>query len=336
MRNIKNLSSYSFSLPSNLIAQEPLSPPSSAKLLVYKREGDKIIHTTFRDFFSFIPKDCLIVLNNTKVIKARIYGKKQSGAKVELLYHKDIEDGFLVQIKGKVKENEEIYFKNLLSCKIKKNIKANVNGLKIVNFKIKNELIDKNTLLKILNEIGVMPLPPYIKSNACESNYQSIFANTLGAIAAPTASLHFDNFEEFKKFNHCFITLHIGAGTFSPIQSENILMHRMHSEYFKINPSAKQKIENAEKILCIGTTACRCIEYFEKTKQIEGECDIFLHPLNPPIKTNYLLTNFHLPKSSLFVLVSAFIGLEKTLSLYEIAKNKNYRFYSYGDGMLIL
>ena len=339
MKNIRNLSSYNFSLPVNLIAQEPIFPVSEARLLVYERKRDEIIHTTFKDFFNFIPKDSLIVLNNTKVIKARIYGEKRSGGKIELLYHKDIEDKFLVQIKGKVKEDEEIYFKQNLSCKIIKNInEINVNGFKIVSFKIKNKNIDKNTLLKILNEIGVIPLPPYIKSSSFENNYQSIFGEMEGAIAAPTASLHFDenSYKELQNFNHCFITLHVGAGTFLPMQNENILMHEMHSEYFKISAIAKQKIENAKKILCIGTTACRCIEYFERKKEVEGECDIFLHPLNPPLKTNYLLTNFHLPKSSLLVLVSAFIGLEKTLSIYEIAKNEKYRFYSYGDGMLIL
>lgn len=344
--NEHNLESYNYLLNESLIAKYPISPKSSAKLLVYIRDKDKIIHTTFKDFFDFIPKNCLIVCNNTKVIKARIYGYKQNninnnlGAKIELLYHSVIDNNkFLVQIRGKVKQGDIIVFNN--------NLKATVleifdNGLRSVSFNNNNVLVDKNTILDILDSIGHMPLPPYIKRdnkiNDDILDYQSIFAKNKGSIAAPTASLHFnkDDFARLKTLPHCFITLHIGAGTFFSIKDNDIRNHKMHKEKFFISQVSKNKIDNAKKILCIGTTATRCVEYYARTKKVKGKCDIFINPFNKPIKTNYILTNFHLPKSSLIMLIAGFIGLEKTKEIYQTAIKLNYRFYSYGDGMLIL
>ncbi|RAX51507.1 tRNA preQ1(34) S-adenosylmethionine ribosyltransferase-isomerase QueA [Helicobacter sp. 16-1353] len=337
--DVKSLQSYDYDLPKELIATYPIYPKNQAKLLVYDRSDDSITHSYFKDFFDFIPKNCLFVLNDTKVLKARIFGKKSSGGSVEILYHNALDNHrFIVQIKGKVKVGDEIIFPSSLKAIILECLR---DGTRIIEFSKNGEILNKQDIVGILNEIGHIPLPPYIKREDClsdESDYQSVFAKNIGAIAAPTASLHFDNndLEKIKQKEHCFITLHIGAGTFFGVESQNITNHKMHKESFFIDNTAKMKIDNAKKILCIGTTTCRCVEYYAKSGKTKGDCDIFINPLNPPIKTNYLLTNFHLPKSSLIMLVSAFIGVEKTLEIYNIAKNAQYRFYSYGDGMLIL
>lgn len=339
MMNNEALESYNYHLPQELIATSPIAPKSSAKLLVYKRNTDEIIHSNFGEFFDFIPKDSLIVLNDTKVLKARIFGNKKSGGQIELLYHNALNHNtFKVQIKGKVKNGDEIIFANNLKAIIKECLD---NGIRIVEFYKDSKILDENIILKILDEIGCMPLPPYIKRESDlsdETSYQSVFAKNLGAIAAPTASLHFDDndFGKIKSLNHCFVTLHIGAGTFFGVESSNIKNHKMHTESFFISKDSKEKIDNSNEILCIGTTACRCIEFYARNKKTNGDCDIFINPFNKPIKTKYLLTNFHLPKSSLIMLVSAFIGREKTLEIYQNAINNKYRFYSYGDGMLIL
>lgn len=344
---IKNLQSYDYKLDSKLIALKPIFPKSAAKLLIYDRKSDKITHTSFKNLFSFIPKDCLIVLNDTKVIPARIFGKKPSGAKIELLYHKHLTNHtFLAQIKGKVKINDTLIFHNIIA----KVLELGENGLRVVEFYDENNiLLGVNAIMDFLNKHGRIPLPPYIKrsdDSSDKANYQSIFAKNIGSIAAPTASLHLsdDDMENIYKQKHCFITLHIGAGTFFSVESQDITKHKMHEEYIFIPKDSALKIAKEKKILCIGTTSARCVEYFwqnlksqkDITSDFCGQCDIFINPLNPPCKTTHLLTNFHLPKSSLIMLVSGFIGLEKTLEIYQIAQKLKYRFYSYGDGMLIL
>lgn len=337
--DVESLHSYDYDLPKELIASHPIYPKNQAKLLVYDRNKDSITHAYFSDFFDFVPKDCLFVLNDTKVLKARIFGKKISGANIELLYHSALDkDRFLVQIKGRVKAGDEIIFSPFIKAIV---LECLEDGLRIVSFSKNKHILTKQDVFGILNEIGHIPLPPYIKREdnlSDDSDYQSVFAKNIGAIAAPTASLHFEHsdLEKIKQKKHCFITLHIGAGTFFGVESPNITNHKMHKEEFFINDSAKIAIDNTKKTLCIGTTSCRCVEYYARSGKTEGECDIFINPLNPPIKTDYLLTNFHLPKSSLIMLVSAFIGVEKTLEIYNIAKDLKYRFYSYGDGMLIL
>lgn len=344
MRNLANmleasLQSYDYKLDSSLIANTPIKPKSAAKLLVYDRKSDSITHSTFKDFFSFIPKDTLIVLNDTKVLPARIYGRKLSGAKVELLYHKALDKNtFLAQIKGRVKVGDTLEFGNMLSAKV---LELRDSGLRVLRFYHQNNMLDSTKLISILEQVGHIPLPPYIKREDRDEDkidYQSVFAKNLGSIAAPTASLHFSpsDFKKLQSLNHCFISLHIGAGTFFSVESSDIREHKMHKESYEISNISKEKIDNADKILCIGTTATRCIEHYARSGIEKGECDIFINPLNPPLKTNFLLTNFHLPKSSLIMLVAGFIGVEKTKEIYDIAIEKRYRFYSYGDGMLIL
>lgn len=364
LARLKNLESYDYALDSSLIASKPTMPKSAAKLLVYDRQSDSITHTTFAQIWDFIPQECLIVLNDTKVIRARIYGKKLSvaqtngtkGAKIELLYHKYLGESsgkssadswhrFLVQIRGKVKVGDCIIFSDDIVAKVRK---LRENGLREVEFYRNDEILDERAILDFLQTHGHIPLPPYIKrsgNKADSGDYQSIFAKNIGSIAAPTASLHFSDSDksEIATRPHCFVSLHIGAGTFFSVESADITAHKMHSESFFVARKSAEMIMNANEILCVGTTATRCVEYLAQNFQISsknddfcGECDMFINPLNPPRKTSHILTNFHLPKSTLIMLVAGFIGLPKTLEIYQIAQDLRYRFYSYGDAMLIL
>lgn len=287
-----------------------------------------------------MPKDIAIYLNDTKVIKARIYGQKNSGGKIELLFNKPLfMNRYLVMIRGKVKVDTELFFDNDLSAKV---LELNEDGSRVVKFFQKEKELEFLELVEILNSIGHLPLPPYMNREDEEKDnldYQTLFGTKFGAVAAPTASLHFtpDLFEELKSLYEVnYLTLHVGAGTFKPVDKEDILAHPMHSEYFEISPQTLSALKSDKKTLAVGTTVTRTIEYFARTNKIQGECDLFLNPANRPIKVDHLITNFHLPKSTLIMLVASFVGLEKTLELYDIAIKNQYRFYSYGDGMLII
>ncbi len=333
-------SSYDYFLPKELIATKPVTPPDSAKLLVYDRKSDTITHTTYKNLMEFLPKNLNILLNDTKVIKARIFGHKESGGKIELLLNKPLPNNeFLCLIGGKVKVGTQLIFENNLKATV---LKLNSDGTREVKF-FQNEIeLDFLTLVEVLNSIGHLPLPPYMNredDKSDETNYQTLFAKNYGAVAAPTASLHFTPklLEDLNNnYNVEYLTLHVGAGTFKPVDSEDILNHPMHSEYYNIPANAKKLINEDKPLLAVGTTVTRTIEYYFRTNQEQGECDLFLNPLNKPFRVNHLLTNFHLPKSTLIMLIASFIGVEKTLELYEIAIKNNYRFYSYGDGMLII
>ncbi|OCL85122.1 S-adenosylmethionine:tRNA ribosyltransferase-isomerase [Arcobacter porcinus] len=340
--NLKT-SSYDFFLPNEQIATKAANPADSAKLLVYNRAINEITHTIFRNIMDFLPEELTIFLNDTKVIKARIFGKKSTGAKIELLLNKALfMNRFSVYIKGKVNINTELFFDGNLCAKV---IELNEDGSRVVEFyKKENEKqkLDFSSLVEILNKIGHIPLPPYINredTKEDEKDYQTLFAKKYGAVAAPTASLHFtpELLEKMKqKYGLNYLTLHVGAGTFKPVDVEDILSHPMHSEYFEISKECKDKIDSAKNILAVGTTVTRTLEFYARKNMICGECDLFLNPSNKPIIVNHLLTNFHLPKSTLIMLVASFIGLEKTLELYDIAIKNDYRFYSYGDAMLII
>ncbi|WP_171012999.1 tRNA preQ1(34) S-adenosylmethionine ribosyltransferase-isomerase QueA [Arcobacter arenosus] len=333
-------SSYDYSLPKELIATHPVHPADSARLLVYNRETNSITHTTFKNLMDFLPKDISIFLNDTKVIKARIYGSKESGGKIELLFNKPLfMDRYLVMIRGKVKVGNKLFFDKNLCAEV---LEINDDGSRVVNFFQNEKKLDFLSLVEILNEIGHLPLPPYMNREDEEEDnqdYQTLFAKNYGAVAAPTASLHFTQ-ELLEKINNKYLvnylTLHVGAGTFKPVDAEDILSHPMHSEYFEIGIEAKKALDEAKKTLAVGTTVTRTVEYYARTNKIQGECDLFLNPSNKPIKVDHLLTNFHLPKSTLIMLIASFIGLEKTLEVYEEAIREKYRFYSYGDGMLII
>lgn len=334
------LLSYDYFLPKELIATHPIYPKEEANLLVYERAKDKITHAKFGDLPNFLPKNCAIVFNDTKVIKARIYGTKQSGGKVELFLHRPLnENEFLAQIKGKVKVGEILDFEANLKAEI---LELLNDGIRRVKFFQNGTLLDTHSLFILLETIGHVPLPPYIKradEKADEKDYQSIFAKNLGAVAAPTASLHFsENLLEILKAKHQIysLTLHVGAGTFKGVECENIKDHAMHAEYFNMSKEIASLIKTNAQILGVGTTSTRCIEYYARTGLKQGFCDLFLHPFNPPLRQDFLLTNFHLPKSTLIMLVSSFIGRTRTLELYHEAIKEKYRFYSYGDAMLIL
>ncbi len=333
--------SYDYKLPPHLIATEPVKPADMAKLLVYDRKSDRVIHTIFKEIADIIPKECEIFFNDTKVIKARIFGHKASGGRVELLFNRYLPNSnSLVMIRGRVKVGTKILFDNNLSAVVKR---LNEDGSREVKFYIDDSEATFDKLIEVFEKIGHIPLPPYMNREDRaddEKDYQTLFASKPGAVAAPTASLHFtpkllERLESEHTTHH--LTLHVGAGTFKPVEVSNILNHPMHSEYFQIpKESAKAIDDKSVDILAVGTTVTRTIEYYARKKSLEGECDLFLHPKNRPIRVNRLLTNFHLPKSTLIMLVSSFIGREKTLELYQEAIDREYRFYSYGDAMLIL
>ena len=334
-------SSYDFKLPDELIATHPVEPRDSAKLLVYDRKTDTITHTYFYELEKFIPKDAALIFNDTKVIKARLYGKKESGGKIELLINRPLNATEInVYIRGKVKVDTKIHFDENLYAKV---MRVHEDGSRDVHFFLDDKELRFEELLPVIERIGHIPLPPYMQredSSEDEKDYQSVFAQYEGAVAAPTASLHFTKEQHervCKNFKHAFVTLHVGAGTFKPVEEEEILKHPMHSEYYDISLKALEILDSDTPVLCVGTTSTRTVEYYvQHGKKSKGEANLFLHPNNPPQRVNYLLTNFHLPKSTLLMLVASFVGVEKALSLYQEAIKKGYRFYSYGDAMLIL
>ena len=334
-------SSYDFTLPNELIATHPASPRDHAKLLVYDRASDTITHAHFYDFEKYVPKNVALVFNDTKVIKARIFGKKPSGGKMELLINKALNANDVnVYVKGKVKVDAEIFFDENLIAKIKK---LNDDGSRVVNFYQNEKLLRFEDLLPIIDVIGHVPLPPYIQRDDDKSDvdeYQSVFAKEEGAVAAPTASLHFTPQQHAricKNFAHAYVTLHVGSGTFKPVETDVITQHPMHSEYYEISDEAKKLLDSDAPILSVGTTSTRTVEFYVRHKEKQkGEANLFLHPNNKPLRVNHLLTNFHLPKSTLLMLVASFVGVEKAQKLYAVAIKNRYRFYSYGDAMLII
>ncbi len=341
-----DLESYDYYLPKELIANYPILPKEKAKLLVYERRSQTITHTTFEHVLDFFPKNALIVLNDTKVIKARLFGSKHAflpSKTTEVFFHRFFKDNTaLTQIKGKIKVGDKIFFDANYYAEV---LELLHNGQRLIAFYDNQTPLNQENILKLLEQYGHMPLPPYIKradENLDAHEYQSVFAKHIGAVAAPTASLHFSQHgleKLLKDFKHAFLTLHVGAGTFLGVETKDIREHQIHTEVLHIPKKSQEILQKSQEILCIGTTALRSVEYFKRLKnpnQESFECDIFLHLANPILHVNYLLTNFHLPKSSLLMLVSAMIGLEKIKEIYKIAIEKKYRFYSYGDGMLIL
>ncbi len=332
--------SYDYTLPSDRIATHPAEPADAARLLVYDRRTDALTHARFRDLPDFLPEKCALFLNDTRVIPARIFGHKHSGGRVELLLNKPLpERRYLVMIRGKVRPGTRLLFDQGLEAEV---LELLPDGARIVRFYQGDQAMEFGELVEVLERIGHVPLPPYLnREDEAEDrrHYQSLFAREAGAVAAPTASLHFTPqlLERLQEHHPAYtLTLHVGAGTFKPVESEKILEHPMHSEYFRIPAEAAEYLQSSAPLLAVGTTVTRTIEYYVRSGTMEGECDLFLHPGNPPKRVDHLLTNFHLPKSTLIMLVSAFVGRQKTLELYAEAIREGYRFYSYGDAMLIL
>ena len=338
-----NVSDFYYDLPEELIAQTPIEKRDESRLMVLNRKDQSIEHKQFKDIIDYLePGDCL-VRNNTKVIPARLYGKKATGAKIEFLLLNQIEGDIwesIVRPGHKLKPGTEVEFGDGI-------LKATVldimpGGTRKVEFKyegIFNEILDK---------IGLMPLPPYIHESLKDKDrYQTVYARYEGSAAAPTAGLHFtpELFEKLKQkgVEVANVTLHVGIGTFRPVKVENVEEHHMHSEHYYIKQEDVDKINNAKKngkrVIAIGTTSCRVLETIadEKgmVKPTEGDTQIFIYPGYKFKCLDGLITNFHLPESTLIMLVSALAGKEYIMKAYNEAVKERYRFFSFGDAMFI-
>lgn len=335
---------FYFDLPQELIAQDPLEDRSSSRLLVLNKETGEMEHRIFKDILSYLnPGDCL-VLNNTKVIPARLYGVKEgTEAHIEILLLKRRENDIwetLVKPGKKAKPGTKIIFGDgLLVGEV---LEVVEEGNRLIQFSY------EGIFEEILDKLGQMPLPPYITHKLKDKNrYQTVYAKYDGSAAAPTAGLHFTP-ELLKQIREkgvqiAEVTLHVGLGTFRPVKVENVLDHHMHSEFYMIDEEAAMMInktkENGGRVICVGTTSCRTIESAAKTDgkivATSGWTDIFIYPGYQFKVLDALITNFHLPESTLLMLVSALAGREHVLAAYEEAVKERYRFFSFGDAMFI-
>ena len=344
MQNKMKVSDFNFNLPEELIAQHPYDKRDEARLLVLDRKTRELKHKVFKDIIDFLnPGDCLVI-NNTKVIPARLYGKKDTGAAVEFLLLKRIEGDTweaMVRPGHKLKPGTKVTFgEGILQAEI---LEVLEGGNRKVVFKY-NGIFNE-----ILDQIGLMPLPPYIKETLKEKNkYQTVYAKYDGSAAAPTAGLHFTEelLEEIKKkgIEIANVTLHVGIGTFRPVKVEDIEDHNMHSEHYYIKKEDAEKInkakENGKRVIAVGTTSCRVLESVSdengKVKEFEGDTNIFIYPGYKFKCIDSLITNFHLPESTLIMLVSSLAGREFVMEAYEEAVKERYKFFSFGDAMVIL
>jgi S-adenosylmethionine:tRNA ribosyltransferase-isomerase len=322
------LSDYDYDLPRELIAQRPLRRREDSRMMVLRRAGQTIEHRKFHELKTFLQSGDLLVLNDTRVLPACRFS--DDGA-IEFLF---------------LERLDPAHWK----CLVKPGRKMRVGATaKIDNATLRVEEItdDGERIVALDKDVdlyagGSMPLPPYIHRHSDErdtARYQTVFAHAPGAVAAPTAGLHFTS-EILREIPHTFVTLHVGPGTFLPVRSEKIAEHRMHAECFSISPEAAHQISNAHRIVAVGTTAVRTLESARRkggeVLAHEGATDLFIYPPYHFRAVDVLLTNFHLPRSTLLMLVSAFAGREFLLRAYEEAIRERYRFYSYGDCMLIL
>ena len=318
------LSDFDFHLPEELIALEPANPRDSSRLLVI---GDSNQDKVFTDLPSLITEDDLLVFNNSKVIPARLFAKLNE-REFEVLLHRRLAQGkWTAFIKGskKLKIDDELACSGLIIKIIAKDPAG----------EIEIELSDES----LIEEYGHMPLPPYIKredNTDDRETYQTVYAENKGSVAAPTAGLHFTDELLSKIPNKAFVTLHVGAGTFQPVKTDNVTDHQMHSEWYEISSETEQAIKNCKgRVIAVGTTSCRVLEA-SGGKAGSGDTDIFIYPGYKFKVIDGMITNFHLPKSSLFMLVSALAGTEKMQASYQHAIEQKYRFYSYGDGCFIM
>ncbi len=344
MESLKK-SDFYYDLPEELIAQDPLSDRSSSRLLSLDKETGKTGHHSFKEILKFLkPGDCL-VLNNTKVIPARLIGHKQeTGAAIEvlLLKRKDKDKWeTLVRPGKKARPGAELIFGDgLLKGRV---VDVLEEGNRLVEFTY------EGIFEEVLDKLGEMPLPPYITHKLEDKNrYQTVYARYEGSAAAPTAGLHFtpELLSEIEKagIKSAYVTLHVGLGTFRPVKEENVLNHHMHSESYEITPEAAAMINETKKsggrIICVGTTSCRTIESGADESGIvhpgTGNTEIFIYPGYRFKVLDGLITNFHLPESTLIMLVSALAGREQVLEAYKEAVECRYRFFSFGDAMIVL
>ncbi len=336
---------FNYELPKELIAQHPYDKRDEARLMVLNKNEEKIEHRVFRDVIEYLkPGDCLVI-NNTKVIPARLYGKKDTGANVEFLLLKRIEGDIweaMVRPGNKLKPGSKVVFgEGLLNATV---LEVLEGGNRKVEFKydgIFNEILD---------QIGMMPLPPYITEASREDNekYQTVYAKYEGSAAAPTAGLHFTEelLEKIKEkgVEVANVTLHVGIGTFRPVKVETVEEHEMHSEHYYIKKEDADKINkaklNGNRVIAVGTTSCRVLESVSdengRVKEIEGDTSIFIYPGYKFKCIDSLITNFHLPESTLIMLVSSLAGKDFIMKAYNEAVEKEYKFFSFGDAMIIL
>lgn len=336
------LQEIDYELPPELIAQEPVNPRDSAKMMVLSRKTGEIDHSVFSDLDKFLKKGDLIVFNKTKVFPARTYAKKETGGSLEVVFLSEEAPGvWEAIIGGKVSVGTKIVFEEDLVAVVTEKREGNTS---IRVNKNKQEIFD------YLEKFGKTPLPPYIKREASakdKKEYQTVFSAELGSAAAPTAGLHFTP-ELLKRLEHAeveieFITLHVGLGTFAPVKTENVEEHPIHKEYYEISSEAAKKINRAKaqgrRVIAVGTTAVRALESAGASGVVipqRSETTLFIFPGFQFKIIDGMITNFHTPKSSLLALVYAFGGTEFMRTGYEEAIKKRYRFFSYGDGMLII
>lgn len=335
---------FYYDLPEELIAQTPLEKRDTSRLMVLDRVSGEVEHKHFFDMIQFVkPGDCL-VLNDSRVLPARLLGHRPTGGAVELLLLRDLGEGrweCLAKPGKKCIQGQEVIFGNGDLTATVESVQE--DGNRIVKFHY------DGIFLEVLERLGKMPLPPYIKAELQDQErYQTVYSKEVGSAAAPTAGLHFTNalLDELrnKGINIAFVTLHVGLGTFRPVKAENILEHHMHAELCMISPETAELLNQTKKqggrVICVGTTSCRTLEslvnddgtFEPKSKWTE----IFIYPGYQFKAMDGLITNFHLPESTLVMLVSAFAGRENVLSAYEQAVKERYRFFSFGDAMMIL
>lgn len=337
---------FDFNLPKNLIAQTPIKNRDQSKMLVLNRKTGEIKHKIITDIINYINPSDTLVLNNTKVIPARVLGEKKTGGKLEVLFLEENSEKVwevLIKVSRRPAIGENFLLgKSKVSASIIEEKNQGIVKLKI-NYKY--------SVLHFLEKEGITPLPPYIQRNSNEkiymtdkSRYQTVYASNPGAVAAPTAGLHFtkDLINNIKKkgTDIAEITLHVGLGTFRPVSCENIEDHKMHSEFFQITSKSATCINKTKKekgkIIAVGSTSVRALESLQKIKAIESRTNIFIYPPYNFKHVDIILTNFHLPKSSLLMMMSAFVDHDVLMSAYQEAIKYKYRFFSYGDCMLIL
>jgi len=344
MNNL-TLKDFYYNLPEELIAQTPLKDRTSSKLLVLDKKTGEISHNIFKDIKKYFKKGDLLVMNNTRDIPARLFGTKVgTGSKIEFLLLKriDINHWEVILKPGKkAREDAEFEFgEGLLRAKI---IKVKEDGNRIIEFSY------DGVFEEILDKLGQMPLPPYIKEKLEDKErYQTVYSKHEGSSAAPTAGLHFTNelLDEIREMgvNTAFVTLHVGLGTFRPVKCDNITEHKMHSEHFFIDEATANLINETKKrgnsIIAVGTTSVRVLESVAKedgsVSSYEGDTEIFIYPGYKFKIVDKLITNFHLPESTLLMLVSTLAGRENILNAYNEAINEKYRFFSFGDAMFIV
>lgn len=339
------LADFDYKLPQELIAQKPISPRDHSKLMVLDKKKRSISHRHFFDLSDYLQKGDVLVLNNTKVFPARLIGnRKDTGGKVEIFLLREIKKGEWEVLIGNLKNKlgQTVVFSKSLEAKIIKRVDESVWQVK---FNKSDKAFDK-----ILETLGQVPLPPYIKNNQAKSvlkkEYQTVFAEVKGSVAAPTAGFHFTkNLLAKLKKNGVqieYVTLHVGLGTFQSVKESNILKHKMHSEWASVDAKTAKRLNQAKKakqrIIAVGTTSARTLESFSKNQKIKlGHkwTNIFIYPGYKFQFIDGLITNFHLPKSTLIMLISALAGRNFILKAYQEAIKKRYRFYSFGDAMLI-